>query len=300
MLPRLEERVEEDHDVGVSLRVRLGDPGLAALRGRAPVDPAQAVAGDEGPDVGELDPLAAGTRNLVAGERLGLERPQEPAQALPPRIDLERALLLERPLVHEQPEPVLRAEDEVADAVRAPAAAAELEVDLAPLGPPERDQHRVRRLGHDAPREVEQELEPADRVVGAQLDLDADGLALELALVLERERPVDPRRLREREPDDEHGRERRRERDQLGPSQHERSQKPEPGERRVGTELRGRGARHSAASSGSASVLGVGTRSSSSATMSAGRSRCTQSSGRRESRCASAGTATALTSCGTT
>ena len=80
---RLREGVQEDDDVGVALRVRLVHPGLTAPRSRAPVHAPHPVARDERAQVGELDPFAMRARQLVAGERLRLERAQQLLQRLP-------------------------------------------------------------------------------------------------------------------------------------------------------------------------------------------------------------------------
>ena len=62
----------------------------------------------------------------------------------------------------EQPEGVLRPQDEVADEVAAPVAAADRVVELPALVAVEPQKQRVRRLGGEAGGQVEQELEVAD------------------------------------------------------------------------------------------------------------------------------------------
>src|SRR5205814_210099 len=79
-----------------------------------------------------------------------------------------------------------------------------------PLVPAEPHDLRVRGLRLEARREVEQELEPPDRMQRAQLELDRDGLALELALAVDAEDRADPRRAGVGEAQDEHRRERGR------------------------------------------------------------------------------------------
>ena len=95
---------------------------------------------------------------------------------------------------------------------------------------------------------------------------------------------------REREPGGEGEQERRRQRDELGAGEHERREQPGRGEAGVAAELRRRPPRHVRAVRSSAA--GVGTVSSRSRTTSSADTRCTHSSGRSVSRCASAGTAT--------
>ena len=101
--------------------------------------------------------------------------------------------------------------------------------------------------------------------------------------------------LGEGEPDAGENGERRGERGELRTSQCQRADQAQAGQRRIDAQLRGRGAGHSRTG---CSTAGVGTTSRSSRTMSSERRRSTQSSGLRDSRCASAGTATAFTSSG--
>src|SRR4051812_16229526 len=184
--------------------MRLRDPGLAAPRGGAPVDPADAVSRDERAEVGELDPLAPRARNLVTGEDLRLHRPEQPLQRVATRVDLEWPPPFERPLVDEQPERILRPQDEVADEVAAPVIAAELVLERPPLAVAEPQQLRVRRLRHEPGREVQQELEVTYRALGVQVELGRNGLALKLPLGHQLEDRVDVRLLGEREPREEH------------------------------------------------------------------------------------------------
>ena len=77
------EAVDEEHDVGVALRVALVHDEALPARRRAPVDRADAVARDEVADVRVLDPVALRARDLAARERLGLERREEALDASP-------------------------------------------------------------------------------------------------------------------------------------------------------------------------------------------------------------------------
>ena len=108
-----------------------------------------------------------------------------------------------------------------------------------------------------------------------------------------------PRRRRQREAGAEREQERRRQRDELRPGEHERRQQADRRDARVRRELRRRVARHRVGWTRS-SAAGVGTVSSRSRTTSSAETRCTHSSGRSVRRCASAGTATDLTSSGVT
>ena len=218
----------------------LAHPGLAAPGGRAPVDPAHAVARHERAQVGELDPLAAGARHLVPRKRLRLHRAQQPAQRLAARVDLERPAALERRLVDEQPERVLLTHDDVPGEVAAPVDAVDDVLDRPPFVRLERDQLWVRLLDLETLGEVEQQLDVAGGPVGAHLELRFHRAALDDPLAEQLERRVELRRPLEREAEQEHDRERRRERDQLRPPEHERRDEPDPGQRRVGAELRRR------------------------------------------------------------
>src|SRR4029453_11536563 len=79
-----------------------------------------AVTSDERPQVGELDPLGLLARHVVAREDLGFERTQEGAHRFGGRIQLQRDTAVEHPLVCEQPEGVLRPEEDAPDAERTP------------------------------------------------------------------------------------------------------------------------------------------------------------------------------------
>src|SRR5205823_1925990 len=99
----VDETVEEEDHVGVPLGVELVDPELAAPGARAPVDPSDPVTRDELTQVGELEPLALGTRDAVAGEELRLAGRDQLAQLLGPRIAAEDGAAIERLLPDEQP-----------------------------------------------------------------------------------------------------------------------------------------------------------------------------------------------------
>jgi hypothetical protein len=300
--PRLGEGVEEDDDVGVPFRVGLVDPGLASARRRTPVHAADPVAGDERPEVCELNPLAARARRLVAGKGPGLERAQQLSQLLPARVDLERPAQVEGLLVDEEAQTVVGPQDYLADEVGAPVLAVQRQLQLTPLARREVHDGRVRRLRLEPLRHVQQDLDACDRSLGVELEPRLDRLALDLPLGPQLEDRAHPRPLVQREPGHQQHRERRRKCRKLRSGEHERREQPRPGERCVRPELGRRGAGHSAAGSGSGSgsAFGVGTWSSRPSTMSSGRRRCTQSSGRSARRWASAGTATAFTSSGMT
>jgi hypothetical protein len=84
---RLREAVEEDHDVGVPLRVLLVHPEVAAASADPPVHASHPVAEHERPQVGELDSLPFAAGELVPAEELGLRRAEQVRQRLRPRVD---------------------------------------------------------------------------------------------------------------------------------------------------------------------------------------------------------------------
>src|SRR5919198_257963 len=130
-LAELGERVEEDDDVRVPLGVVLVHPQLPATRARAPVDAADAIAGDERPQVGELDSLPLLPRDVVAAEDLRVVRAEQRPDQLLARVDLERRAPVELLLPPDEREGVASAEEDAAERVPAPAVAAHAEPQLA-------------------------------------------------------------------------------------------------------------------------------------------------------------------------
>src|SRR6185312_17495757 len=111
----LREAVHEENDVDVPLRVLLVHPELAAPRARAPVDPPDAVAEGERPEVGELQSLALGARELVARVELRLGRAEQAPERLTGGIDLHRHRRADPGAAREQAEGVAGADGQVAD-----------------------------------------------------------------------------------------------------------------------------------------------------------------------------------------
>ncbi len=99
---RLCERIQEDDDVRVSLGMVLVDPERTPPRARAPVHAAGPVTRRERTQVGELDPLPALARDVIAREDLRLDRAEQCPQLLLAWIDLERHALVELGLVSQQ------------------------------------------------------------------------------------------------------------------------------------------------------------------------------------------------------
>jgi hypothetical protein len=131
------------------------------------------------------------------------------------------------------------------------------------------EQLRVRRLVDQTVGQVEQHLQPPGPALAAKHQLGSHALALDLPLSLELQARLHVGLLRQRKPHHEDGRERRRERGELGTAGDERGEEAQTGQHGIGAELRRRRACHVA---GSASALGVGTCSSSSAMTSSARS----------------------------
>ena len=90
--PRLGEAVEEEDHVARALGMALVDVHPLAAGARPPVDAADAVAGCERADIGELDSLPLGTRHLAARERGRVVRLHDAPQPLAPGIGAKRQL----------------------------------------------------------------------------------------------------------------------------------------------------------------------------------------------------------------
>src|SRR5690349_18211018 len=121
----------------------LVDPELAAAGARAPIDVPDSIARQELTQVGELDPLALLPRDVVPGEHLRVERPQEIAHVLLRRVDLQRLPAVEHDLTREEPEPVVRAQVDATDAERAPLRTAQAVHQLAAFPVRESQLHGV-------------------------------------------------------------------------------------------------------------------------------------------------------------
>ncbi len=158
----LGEGVEEEDDVGVPLWVLLVDPERAAERGRAPVDAPQPVPRLPLAQVGELDPLAAGARDLVAGEDLRLERGDERAKRLLAREDAQRLRLARIALPRAKAEHVAGAEEHPPDREHPPALAAQLQLDRLLLARTQADRPRGRSFAGRARAAAGLELEAVD------------------------------------------------------------------------------------------------------------------------------------------
>ena len=81
-LPRLLERVEQDHNIGGLLGVAVGHVQSAAPGARSPVDLPRDVARLKRPSVGEFDSVAARARNVCSQKRLHPQRGDEFAEPL--------------------------------------------------------------------------------------------------------------------------------------------------------------------------------------------------------------------------
>ena len=149
---------------------------------RAPVDRANAVAGGEQPQVGELHPLALLPRDLVARVELRRDGSDDPAQRLGERVDAQALLPVDAGLPDRQAEPVAGAEPDVPDLVVAPAGAAELQLERAFVLPAEPERLRARAGHHlESVRDDEDELEPLDGHLGGDRQLDVQLVVLERA-----------------------------------------------------------------------------------------------------------------------
>ncbi len=268
--------------------------------GCPPVDGAHAIAGYELADIGVLDSLALHSRDLAARERLRLERGEEPLDGQRARIRLQAREVLEACLPGDESERVARADLEPADVEDTPPPAAQAELERATLARAQAQAARP-RSAHDLDSgwELEQQVEPIDRSIGAHLDDRGHFRVLERALG-EVERDGDQRLARRAGPDREEKCERGGQHGELGPPERQCADEADRSERRVAEQARATGSGHAWCAATASSARGVGTVSSTSRTTSSAVMRCTQSSGRRTSRWASAGTAMALTSSGRT
>jgi len=96
-----------------------------------PVDRPHAIARSPFANVGELDPVALRARELVADERLRVERRKQRAHRLDAWIDAQRLTAAGARLPRVKAEPVARTDKQRPDGERAPARAAQRHVDLA-------------------------------------------------------------------------------------------------------------------------------------------------------------------------
>ena len=183
LAPCLDERVEEDDDVGVPLRMHVVDPELARPRGCAPVDPPQPVPVDERAKVGELDAVPALTRDLVPCRRLRLERSEHGAEPLGRGVHLERPAVAHALLVDEEAERIAAPDRDLAERVRAPVAAFDLPLELDGLPAADADQRGVQALDDSrALGQHDRDLGMRHRCLGPQLQLETDRAALDRPL----------------------------------------------------------------------------------------------------------------------
>jgi hypothetical protein len=111
-------------------------------------------------EVGELDPLAARTRDLVAGEHLRLERRNERPQRLLARVDAQQPRLAALAVPGAEAEQVARPEEHRADTRRTPAVAAKRQLERSRLSRPERQRERGAVLGAELLGQGQEHLEP--------------------------------------------------------------------------------------------------------------------------------------------
>ena len=242
--------------------------------------------------------LRPSASDLAAREHLRLARLQDPPQRVLAGIDADLGRAREHSLGDEEPERVAGAEIHRAEPMRAPALAPEASARAraarreraASCVPGRHPRPRGRAV---AARRRRGGRRRADATSVIRTPISSPSTARSSASISAVNRGDAP----SARPDADREQERRGERDDLGPPEHERGDEPEPRQRRVRAELRGRAPRHVRARS---SATGVGTVARRSRTTSSAEIRCTHSSGRRVRRCASAGTAIDLTSSGVT
>ena len=120
LVPGLLERVDKQHDIARVLRVAFVHLERTAPGGRAPVDLPHPVAHLERADVGELDPVSTGARDMCAEERLRAERRYQLSQLLLMRKRAQVHTSAEAPLPSRNPQRITGANRHRTDAVRPP------------------------------------------------------------------------------------------------------------------------------------------------------------------------------------
>jgi hypothetical protein len=136
-------------------------------------------------DVGELDAVALRARELVADERLRLERSEQRVHRLDARIDAQR---LSSPCVRfprVEAEAVARAQQHRADGKRTPARAAKRHVDVARAR-----QHKracIPAFHAELTRNGQQKLDAIRTARRRELDRKRNEVALERAVAVELE-----------------------------------------------------------------------------------------------------------------
>ena len=220
-------------------------PKVAAASAGAPVDPPDPVAGGERAQVREFEPLALLPRDAIAGEELRLPRSHELAQLLGPGVDAKGFGPSKRLIPGEQTRRVPRSQMHVAEPVRAPAGAAEPELEQAFLADLEPERDGIPAADQLEPtRDLEQELEPRHRVAGVELHLERDLVTLEHALAVELEMHANVRLPRVGETNREQDRKRHRDQRQLRAGEDQRGEQPQRRQDDVGAKLRRRVPRH--------------------------------------------------------
>ena len=186
------------------------------------------------------------------------------------------------------------------------------EVEVPPPRAPERERNlalrrdepeRLPRVAvHDLDRlrKLEHELESVDRSLRAHEQAAVHLCALERPLRVELELDLHSGIPSEHRSEREQQCERECEHRELGAPGRQRRNQSDRCERGEARDSRAPRPPHERSAATTSSARGVGTAPSTSRTTSSADTRCTHSSGRRTSRCASAGTATALTSSGST
>ncbi len=246
-------------------------PQLTAPGTRPPVHVANAVAGDEATQIGELDAFALLPRHMVAGEDLGLVRPQEVANRFFSRIHLQRQPPVDGRLVAKQTEDILCPHEHPAEAIGAPASAGDAERQLSRLPVGQMENARIASFQErKILRQLEQHIDPLRSHLGLEPHLHLQLVALERALTVELDLHPDlgsPDQDQAQHRNEREGRCDDRELRQTGTKGGEEAERGEP---RVRGELRRREPVHSRRTDRS-SAAGVGTVSSSSRTTSSGR-----------------------------
>ena len=254
--PDVRQRVDHDDDVGVALRVVLGDVELAEPQGRAPVHVPDLIAWRERADLSRLDAVARRGRDVVADRRLRARRARQTLHRGQARIDGDRRACLVSRLARGEAERFPHANVRAAEDQALASGTAKVERPATFLSRAQREERVVApALDGDQRRQRLEQLEQRHRRAGAQRHGDRhpilldDSIGRDLVREFEHRRPA--RSSRDHQRDDERNRD---DHDVGAARQH--SEEERPADERQERDVQGR-----RAPGHEASVTGLVTRS---------------------------------------
>src|SRR5262249_51192286 len=149
------------------------------------VDPPQAIAGHERANVRTLDAVPLRPRDLVADERLRLQRPEEPLKTLGGRIHPQLQLRVDNLLVHDQPEAVVRGHRDRAELVPTPPATVQRDRERSFLTRCERERARSTARELEARPWRRRKLEPRNARPARRMKLKLEVVSLRRPFALQ-------------------------------------------------------------------------------------------------------------------